>query len=60
MKLRQVMLVDPMRSTITPKNGTERPMRRSKAITRERKRIRFHPKSAELFVSKYYKCFAYL
>ena len=47
MKLRMGMVVDPIRSTMTPKNGTESPITRRRAITRLRKRMRFHPKAAK-------------
>ena len=47
MKLRMGMVVDPIRSTMTPKNGTESPITIRRAITRLRKTIRFHPKAAK-------------
>jgi hypothetical protein len=47
MKLRQVMVVEPMRSTRAPKKGAERPMTRRMAMTRDRKTTRFQPKAAK-------------
>ena len=45
MKLRQVMVVDPMRSTMTPKKGTERAMARKSVIMKLLKATRFQPKA---------------
>ena len=49
MKLRQVMVVEPMRSTMTPKKGTERAITKKREIMKLRKATRFHPKAGKKY-----------